>query len=117
MDSTHIFSPSIIDINIFSIGIYHSCAKDAITNPQFHGVSQVIYEFTSSSANNGSGFEGLKDNTVFWNISTAIVMLVARYIPIVLQLLIVSSLVNKKTYQHTDDSQDVPINNRSLAPC
>ena len=86
-------------------------AKDAITNPQFHGVSQVIYEFTSSSANNGSGFEGLKDNTVFWNISTAIVMLVARYIPIVLQLLIVSSLVNKKTYQHTDDSQDVPINN------
>ncbi|RQX47393.1 potassium-transporting ATPase subunit A [Staphylococcus capitis] len=86
-------------------------AKDAITNPQFHGVSQVIYEFTSSSANNGSGFEGLKDNTVFWNISTAIVMLVARYIPIVLQLMIVSSLVNKKTYQHTDDSQDVPINN------
>ena len=58
-------------------------AKDAITNPQFHGVSQVIYEFTSSSANNGSGFEGLKDNTVFWNVSTAIVMLVARYIPIV----------------------------------
>lgn len=86
-------------------------AKDAITNPQFHGVSQVIYEFTSSSANNGSGFEGLKDNTVFWNVSTAIVMLVARYIPIVLQLMIVSSLVNKKTYQHTDDSQDVPINN------
>ncbi len=86
-------------------------AKDAITNPQFHGVSQVIYEFTSSSANNGSGFEGLKDNTVFWNVSTAIVMLVARYIPIVLQLMIVSSLVNKKTYQHSDDSQDVPINN------
>lgn len=86
-------------------------AKDAITNPQFHGVSQVIYEFASSSANNGSGFEGLKDNTVFWNISTAIVMLIARYIPIILQLMIVSSLVNKKTYQHTDYSQDVPISN------
>lgn len=84
-------------------------ASDALTNPQFHGVSQVLYEFTSSSANNGSGFEGLGDNTVFWNISTGIVMLFARYIPIVLQILIVSSLVNKKTYQqHT---QDVPINN------
>ncbi|MCD0828292.1 potassium-transporting ATPase subunit A [Staphylococcus aureus] len=84
-------------------------ASEALTNPQFHGVSQVLYEFTSSSANNGSGFEGLGDNTVFWNISTGIVMLLARYIPIVLQILIVSSLVNKKTYQqHT---QDVPINN------
>ncbi|MFW3602294.1 potassium-transporting ATPase subunit KdpA [Staphylococcus caprae] len=84
-------------------------AKEAITNPQFHGISQVLYEFTSSSANNGSGFEGLKDNTVFWNISTGVVMLIARYVPIVLQLLIVSSLVNKKTYQH--HTQDVPINN------
>ncbi|MDU1048507.1 MAG: potassium-transporting ATPase subunit KdpA, partial [Staphylococcus epidermidis] len=86
-------------------------AKDALTNPQFHGVSQVLYEFSSSSANNGSGFEGLKDNTVFWNVSTAIVMLLARYIPIVLQLMIVSSLVNKKTYQHTQHIQDVPISN------
>ena len=38
-------------------------------------------------------------------------MLIARYIPIILQLMIVSSLVNKKTYQHTDYSQDVPISN------
>ncbi|MDK6388294.1 potassium-transporting ATPase subunit KdpA [Staphylococcus lugdunensis] len=84
-------------------------ATDAITNPQFHGVSQVLYEFSSSSANNGSGFEGLKDNTTFWNISTGIVMLLARYIPIILQLSIVSSLVNKKTYQNL--TEDVPINN------
>ena len=84
-------------------------AANALSNPQFHGVSQVLYEFSSSSANNGSGFEGLQDNTPFWNISTAIVMLLARYVPIVLQLLIVSSLVNKKTYQH--HTQDVPINN------
>ena len=67
-------------------------AANALSNPQFHGVSQVLYEFSSSSANNGSGFEGLQDNTPFWNISTAIVMLLARYVPIVLQLLIVSSL-------------------------
>ncbi|ARJ50860.1 potassium-transporting ATPase subunit KdpA [Staphylococcus lutrae] len=88
-------------------------ASDAITNPQFHGVSQVLYEYSSSAANNGSGFEGLKDNTVFWNISTAIVMLLARYIPIILQILIVSSLVNKKAYQHS--AQDVPMNNLSFS--
>ena len=69
----------------------------------------MLYEFSSSSANNGSGFEGLKDNTTFWNISTGIVMLLARYIPIILQLSIVSSLVNKKTYQNL--TEDVPINN------
>lgn len=84
-------------------------AQDAITNPSFHGVSQVLYEFTSSSANNGSGFEGLGDDTTFWNISTGIVMLLARFVPIVLQLLIVSSLVSKKTYQN--QHQDVPIDN------
>ena len=44
-----------------------------ITNPGYHGLSQVLYEFASSAANNGSGFEGLADNTLFWNITTAIV--------------------------------------------
>lgn len=83
-------------ILVFSTSFIVPGASDALTNPQFHGVSQVLYEFTSSSANNGSGFEGLGDNTVFWNISTGIVMLLARYIPIVLQILIVSSLVNKR---------------------
>ncbi|REH98050.1 potassium-transporting ATPase subunit A [Staphylococcus felis] len=74
-------------------------ASDAITNPSFHGVSQVLYEMTSASANNGSGFEGLADDTPFWNIATGVVMLLARYVPIVLQIMIASSLVNKKTYQ------------------
>ncbi|MGZ1534435.1 potassium-transporting ATPase subunit KdpA [Staphylococcus argenteus] len=72
--------------------------SDTITNPSFHGVSQVLYEMTSASANNGSGFEGLKDNTTFWNISTGIIMIFARYVPIILQLMIASSLVRKKSY-------------------
>ena len=46
-------------ILVFSTSFYCARASDALTNPQFHGVSQVLYEFTSSSANNGSGFEGL----------------------------------------------------------
>ncbi|WP_042387434.1 potassium-transporting ATPase subunit KdpA [Clostridium culturomicium] len=66
-----------------------------ISNSGYHGLSQILYEFSSAAANNGSGFEGLIDNTVFWNISTALVMFFGRYIPIILQLGIAGSLMNK----------------------
>jgi K+-transporting ATPase ATPase A chain len=56
----------------------------------------MLYEFSSASANNGSGFEGLGDNTVPWNVATGIVMLLARYIPIILPLAIAGSLAAKK---------------------
>ena len=61
-----------------------------------HGFSEMLYEFSSSSANNGSGFEGLGDNTVPWNVATGIVMLLARFIPIILPLAIVGSLLTKR---------------------
>jgi K+-transporting ATPase ATPase A chain len=61
-----------------------------------HGFSEMLYEFSSSSANNGSGFEGLGDNTVPWNVATGIVMLLARFIPIILPLAIVGSLAAKR---------------------
>ncbi len=67
-----------------------------ITNPGFHGLSQILYEFTSSAANNGSGFEGLADNTYFWNISTGIVMLLGRYVSIVVLLAVAGSLASKR---------------------
>ncbi len=68
---------------------------NGITNPSFHGLSQVLYEFASSAANNGSGFEGLADNSLFWNMSCGIVMFLARYLPIIIQLGIAGSLMNK----------------------
>jgi K+-transporting ATPase ATPase A chain len=61
-----------------------------------HGFSEMLYEFSSASANNGSGFEGLGDNTVPWNVSTGIVMLLARFIPIILPLAIIGSLMTKR---------------------
>jgi K+-transporting ATPase ATPase A chain len=61
-----------------------------------HGFSEMLYEFSSSSANNGSGFEGLGDNTVPWNVATGIVMLLARFIPIILPLAVVGSLMAKR---------------------
>lgn len=67
-----------------------------ITNPGFHGLSQVLYQFTSASANNGSGFEGLLDNTPFWNYFTGIIIIIGRYIPIAAMLALAGSLSVKK---------------------
>jgi len=67
-----------------------------LNNPGYHGFSEMLYEFTSSSANNGSGFEGLGDNTSFWNIACGIVMLLARYLPIIGPVAIAGILANKK---------------------
>ncbi|TDF96312.1 potassium-transporting ATPase subunit KdpA [Paenibacillus piri] len=75
--------------------------KTAITNPSFHGISQVLYEYTSSAANNGSGFEGLGDNTPFWNITTGLVMLFGRYVSMVAMLAVAGSLVRKQWVPET----------------
>lgn len=67
-----------------------------LNNPSFHGLSEMLYEYTSSAANNGSGFEGLADNTPFWNISTGIVLIMGRYFPIIGQVAIAGLLASKK---------------------
>ncbi|HWQ78787.1 MAG TPA: potassium-transporting ATPase subunit KdpA [Anaerovoracaceae bacterium] len=67
-----------------------------ITNPGYHGLSQVLYEYASSSANNGSGFEGLADNTYFWNITTGLAMFFGRYLSLMIILAIASSLMLKQ---------------------
>ncbi len=69
---------------------------EGMTNPGFHGLSQVLYEYASSAANNGSGFEGLADNTLFWNITTGFAMFFGRYLSIVIQLAIAGSLMKKQ---------------------
>lgn len=67
------------------------------SNPGFHGISQVIYEYTSAFANNGSGFEGLGDNTVWWNVTCAINLALGRFIPILAPLAIAASLAAKRS--------------------
>jgi potassium-transporting ATPase potassium-binding subunit len=67
-----------------------------LNNPGYHGFSELLYEFTSSSANNGSGMEGLGDNTPFWNYATGLVMLLARYLPIIGPVAIAGQLAAKK---------------------
>jgi potassium-transporting ATPase potassium-binding subunit len=67
-----------------------------ISNPGFHGVSQVVYEYASAAANNGSGFEGLNDNTLWWNLSTSVSILAGRYIAIIALLLLADSMSRKQ---------------------
>jgi potassium-transporting ATPase potassium-binding subunit len=67
-----------------------------LNNSGFHGFSEMLFEYTSSAANNGSGFEGLGDNTPFWNLSTAIVLALGRYLPIIAPVAIAARLASKK---------------------
>jgi K+-transporting ATPase ATPase A chain len=79
-----------------ALAVSTQAGLDGITNPGFHGLSQVLYEYSSAAANNGSGFEGLADNSYFWNITTGLAMFFGRYIAIVAQLAIAGSLLAKK---------------------
>ncbi|MFH7808000.1 potassium-transporting ATPase subunit KdpA [Acinetobacter sp. BSP-153] len=65
------------------------------SNPAFHGISQVFYEYVSAYANNGSGFEGLGDNTLWWNLSASIALLAGRYSVLIIPVLIAVSLATK----------------------
>jgi K+-transporting ATPase ATPase A chain len=66
------------------------------SNPGFHGVSQVFYEYVSAFANNGSGFEGLGDATVWWNLSCTVVLLLGRYPVLVIPLIVCAQLAAKR---------------------
>ena len=67
-----------------------------LNNPGFHGFSEMLYQFTSSNANNGSGFEGLADNNIFWNVSAGIVIFLGRFLPIIGPIAISGLLAQKK---------------------
>lgn len=67
-----------------------------LNNPSYHGFSEMLYEYTSANANNGSGFEGLGDNNIFWNVTTGIVLLLGRFLPIIAPMAIIGLLANKK---------------------
>ena len=66
------------------------------SNPGFHGISQVFYEYTSAFANNGSGFEGLGDGTSWWNLSCVAVLALGRYPALIVPLAVAASLARKR---------------------
>jgi potassium-transporting ATPase potassium-binding subunit len=77
-----------------------------ISNPGFHGLAQVVYEYASAAANNGSGFEGLADSqpvptALWWNLSTCFSLLGGRYVPIVALLLLAEGMSQKQPVPFT----------------
>jgi potassium-transporting ATPase potassium-binding subunit len=72
-----------------------------ISNAGFHGISQVVYEYASASANNGSGLEGLADSApaatgLWWNLSASVSILIGRYVPILALLLLADGMSRKQ---------------------
>lgn len=88
--------PFLILVGTAIAAYFPEVGTSTLNNPGFHGFSEVLYEYTSSAANNGSGFEGLGDNNLFWNISTGIVLLLGRFLPIIGPLAIAGLLAKKK---------------------
>ncbi|MEC4892366.1 MAG: potassium-transporting ATPase subunit KdpA [Oscillatoria sp. PMC 1051.18] len=84
-----------------TVGYQDVIGLAGITNPGFHGVSQVIYEYTSAAANNGSGFEGLNDNTLWWNLTASISLLGGRYIPLIALVLLADNMYRKQPVPET----------------
>ncbi len=90
-----------------AISVATDFGKEAITNPGFRGFSEILYEMFSASANNGSGFEGLSDNTLFFNLTNGTQILLGRYLPIVGQIAIAGSLAKKKIRPETEGTLNV----------
>ncbi|BAB75945.1 potassium-transporting ATPase subunit KdpA [Anabaena sp. FACHB-709] len=84
-----------------AIALAYPFSLSGISNPSFHGISQVVYEYASASANNGSGLEGLTDNSLWWNLSTSLSILTGRYVPIIAMLLLADSMSRKQTVPQT----------------
>ncbi len=91
-----LFHPFLILVGTAIAAYFPEVGTSTLNNPGFHGFSEVLYEYTSSAANNGSGFEGLGDNNLFWNISTGIVLLFGRFLPIIGPVAIAGLLAQKK---------------------
>jgi K+-transporting ATPase ATPase A chain len=71
-------------------------AKASILSPGAHGLSEVVYAFTSAANNNGSAFGGLTGNTDWYNTTLGLAMLAGRFLPIVLVLALAGSLARKQ---------------------
>jgi K+-transporting ATPase ATPase A chain len=88
---------SSLTILVFAaIAVVAKFGTSSISNPGPHGLSQILYAYTSSVGNNGSAFGGLNSNTIWYNTSTAIAMLLGRFFVVIPILAIAGNLARKK---------------------
>ncbi len=96
MTVTAVLLPSVLILFFTALSVFIPAARQSVSNPGPHGLSQLLYAFTSASQNNGSAFAGLNANTPWWNLTLALCMLFGRFVPIVLVLRLAGSLAAKK---------------------
>jgi potassium-transporting ATPase potassium-binding subunit len=80
-----------------AISVIKPYGTSSISNSGPHGLSQILYAYTSSTGNNGSAFAGLNPNTTWYNITTAVAQLLGRFFMIIPIMAIAGSLARKKT--------------------
>jgi K+-transporting ATPase ATPase A chain len=86
----------IVILSLASISGLYSFGTSSISNSGPHGLTQILYAFTSQAGNNGSAFGGLNGNTPWYNISGAFTMMIGRFLMIIPMLAIAGSLARKK---------------------
>jgi K+-transporting ATPase ATPase A chain len=86
-----------------AIALAYPISLSGISNTGYHGISQVVYEYASAAANNGSGLEGLRNNTLWWNLSTLVSLIGGRYIPIIAILLLAEGMSRKQPVPETPE--------------
>jgi len=86
----------LVILTFAAISSVRGFGTSSITNPGPHGLTQMIYSFTSQAANNGSAFAGLTTNTLWYNVAGGITMLVGRFLMIIPMLAIAGNLARKK---------------------
>jgi K+-transporting ATPase ATPase A chain len=91
-----VITAGVVILVLVAIAMSTSAGVSSIANPGPHGLSEVLYAFASSANNNGSAFAGLNANTKFYNLLTALAMLLGRFAPAVAILAMAGSLVKKK---------------------
>ncbi len=87
---------SLLILVLTAAGVLLPAGKAGITNPGPHGLSQILYAYTSGAANNGSAFAGLSANTLWYNVTIGFDMLFGRFLMVIPVLAIAGSLAKKK---------------------
>jgi K+-transporting ATPase ATPase A chain len=91
-----IITPAILQLILSSVAVSTQAGIASLGNTGPHGLSEIIYAFASASGNNGSAFAGLNANTVFYNLTTSLAMLIGRFSTIIPALAIAGTLAGKK---------------------
>jgi K+-transporting ATPase ATPase A chain len=86
----------LVILGFTAVSVVLPSGTSSISNPGPHGLSQILYAFTSTAGNNGSAFAGLNGNTPYYNISLAFNMLMGRFLMVIPVMAIAGNLARKK---------------------